>query len=260
MQEPTHMITATTPYRSGHVRAQALTALLAAGVVFNVISILLTTALIASGRAARVISEEEDIGALELLELGFGLLQLLVTVATVVLFCMWLYRAAQNLTALGNPRQAVEYSPGWAVGSFFVPFVNLVVPYRATKEVWAKSAPEVTTDNYVAPHEPSAPAYMKLWWAFWLVSIFVNNAAGRMYLRADTPSQMQTAAWLDLCGEILDIPAAFLAIAVVRGIDRRQEERARRVAYVGNVPPPPPVFSPPGGIGGAAPAPPANPA
>jgi hypothetical protein len=230
--------------------------LLAVGIVFNVISSLLTAAQLASGRAAAMVSEEADLGVLDLLDLLFALLQFAVIIATIVVFCMWLYRAAQNLTALGNPRQAIAHSPGWAVGSFFVPFINLVVPYRATKEVWARSDPEVTNANYVAPHEPSAPAYMKVWWAFWLISIFVNNTAGRLYLRADTPGEMQTAMWFDLFGELLDIPAAVFAILVVRGIDRRQEERARHVAHVGNVPPPPPLFNPPGGsdVGAAPPA------
>jgi hypothetical protein len=254
MQNPTRMLTATTPYRSGHSLAQIVTVMLAVGIGFNVVSILLTAAQLASGSAAALVSEDADIGALDLLELGFALLQFAVIIATVVVFCMWLYRAAHNLTALGNPRQAIAHSPGWAVGSFFVPFVNLVVPYRATKEVWAKSDPAVTVDNYVAPHEPSAPAYMKVWWAFWLASVFVNNAAGRLYFRADTPGEMQTAMWLDILGELLNIPAAVFVILVVRGIDRRQEERARRVAHVGNVPPAPPLFNPPGGSdAGAAP-------
>ena len=259
MQNPTHMLTATTPFRSGHSLAQIVTVMLAVGIGFNVVSILLTAAQLASGSAAALVSEDADIGVLDLLELGFALLQFVVIIATVVVFCMWLYRAAHNLTALGNPRQAIEYSPGWAVGSFFVPFVNLVVPYRATKEVWVKSDPETAADDYVSPHGQSGRAYLKVWWAFWLASLFVNNAAGRLYFRADTPGEMQTAMWLDLFGELLDIPAAIFAILVVRDIDRRQEERARHVTYVGNAPPPPPVFNPPGAADAGAP-PPSNPA
>jgi hypothetical protein len=258
MQDHTKMLTAHTPYHSGHTRAQTVTILLAVGMVFNVISSLLTAAQLASGRAAEMVSEEADIGLTDLLELAFALLQFAVIVATIVVFCMWLYRAAKNLTALGNPRPAIEYSPGWAVGSFFVPFVNLVVPYRATKEVWAKSDPELAADNYVSPHGQSGRAYLKVWWAFWLISIFVNNTAGRLYLRADTPGEMQSAMWVDLLGELLDIPAAIFAIIVVRDIDRRQEERARHVTHVGNLPPPPPVFNPPGGADAGA-APPSNP-
>jgi hypothetical protein len=65
----------------------------------------------------------------------------LVFIATVIAFLMWLYRSANNLYAFGYWKSQIGHSPGWSVGSFFVPFVNLFVPYRAVKEVWQKSHP-----------------------------------------------------------------------------------------------------------------------
>lgn len=231
-----------TPFRSNRVRTQAVVFLLAAGMVFDLLGALSTGVQIGTGSVNDPTSEEFTL--FDLIDLGIVLLQFVLSVATIVLFCMWMYRAYQNLTALGNPRQSLKHSPGWAVGSFFIPFVNLVVPYRAAKEIWAKSDPEVTTDDLIASYEPSPPSNFPLWWGFWLVSGVVNNAAARMYFRADTQGEMTAAAWLDFFGDLLSIPAAVFAILVVRSIDGRQEQRRGRVSYAENVPPPPPLFSP----------------
>lgn len=188
-------ITSTSPYLPNDGRARAVKILLAVGMVFSLLSIvtsLITTWELSTGAAPLIdtggdADERLTLTVGELLELALGIPLILVFVATIVLFCMWIYRANKNLPALGNPRHAVKHPAGWAAGSFFVPFVNLVVPYQATKEIWAKSDPHVPGDNFFASQEPPAPASMKLWWAFWLISNFVNNISLRLYLRAETP-------------------------------------------------------------------------
>lgn len=236
-------LTADTPFRSGRTLAGAVVFLLAATIAADAILAFSSGLQIATGAAARVPSGEDDLSMYDLLDLGVGLLYLLVFGATVVFFCMWLYRANRNLVALGNPRHALEYSPGWAVGSFFVPFVNLVVPYRAVRETWAKSDPATADETYFAPRETSTPAVMKLWWAFWLISNFASNASFRVGLQAETPEAMLAARWFDLAATVPSALAAVFAIMVVRDIDRRQEERSRRVTYAASTPPPPPLFT-----------------
>jgi heme/copper-type cytochrome/quinol oxidase subunit 2 len=70
---------------------------------------------------------------LALLAVGLAVIQIVIFIATVVVFLMWLYRAHENLTAFGVPKHQLEYSSGWAVGSFFVPIVSLIIPYRAVR-------------------------------------------------------------------------------------------------------------------------------
>ena len=246
-------LTATTPYRSGHGRAVAVTFLLGASMVVSLLTAVATLAKIATGAASQLPNDEE-LSIFDFVDLGMGLIHFAVFVTTVVVFCMWLYRAHSNLQALGNPKASLNHSAGWAVGSFFVPFANLIIPFRAIKEIWAKSDPEIPHNNYVAPTEPSAPTVMSAWWAFWLISNFVANAAFRVWLRADTAGEMYLGTWLDLLSDLLTIPAAILGIFVVREIDRRQEERSRRVVYAPQAPPPPPIFTNPHASG----APPFN--
>src|SRR5919199_877495 len=209
-------LTAYTPFRSGHARAVAVVLLLAASAAVSSLAALSSLAQIATGAASRLSSE--DVTAFDFVDFGLGLIYIFVFVTTVVLFCMWLHRAYRNLPALGNPKPALKHSPGWAVGSFFVPVMNLFVPFRAVRETWAKSDPAVPGDNYVAPQEPPAPLIMNLWWAFWLISNFVNNAAFRVRYRAATEQAMVVAAWLDLFGGLLTIPAAVFAVPLVRGV------------------------------------------
>ena len=145
-------------------------------------------------------------------------MQVVVYVATIVAFLMWLYRSYENLPSFGVRRNNLKYSSGWAVGSFFVPFVSLVVPYRAVKELWNKSVPnsgEMFSD--LGP-----PGFFPLWWAVWLVSNFANQIYLRLSWRGElTP---ETDAMLGVLTGILDILAAILALMVVREIDKQQTE------------------------------------
>lgn len=55
----------------------------------------------------------------------------LVSVASFVVFLVWQYRAATAARALGRP---ATRSPGWGVGSWFVPVVNLWMPFQALRD------------------------------------------------------------------------------------------------------------------------------
>ncbi|MFC1995866.1 DUF4328 domain-containing protein [Chloroflexota bacterium] len=53
-------------------------------------------------------------------------------VITAVLFYMWIHRAHRNLPSLGV--SGLKYSPGWAVGGFFIPILNLRI-FRLDKYI-----------------------------------------------------------------------------------------------------------------------------
>ena len=162
-----------------------------------------------------------------------GLATVAVYVATVIAFLMWLYRASNNVAAFG---QRTQHSSGWAVGSFFVPIMNLFVPYQAAKDIWQKSEPDAQSFSFGV----AVPSFFTAWWGFWIASNVASNIYIRMTL-ADAPQD--ASAIVGIFSEILSIAAAGFAIKVVRDIDRRQEERSRSLPeYGGPAPPPPPVF------------------
>lgn len=71
--------------------------------------------------------------------LGFA--SMLLFVAAMIGILLWLHRARQNLVDAGL--EELRYSPGWSVGSFFVPFVNFVVPFLSMRELYNRSHGEI---------------------------------------------------------------------------------------------------------------------
>jgi hypothetical protein len=62
---------------------------------------------------------------------------LIFTVAFVVSFLAWFYRAYANLqTRIDYP---LERTPGWAIGAWFVPIVNLFRPYQMMSEMYEET-------------------------------------------------------------------------------------------------------------------------
>jgi hypothetical protein len=167
-------------------------------------------------------------------------------VALAVAFLLWLHRAARNVPALGNPPSRVEYTPGWAVGSFFIPFGNLYMPYKGVKEIWEKSDPAVRTEeDFMFASPSSAPSLLLGWWLTWIAHNILSRAVMRLQGRAGAGGEESFVIVLDMVSDVFGIIAAALAILVVRGIDRRQQERSRSVSHVSRNAPPPPLFTPP---------------
>lgn len=225
-----------TPFASAHFRSRLVRILLIIGIVVDGL------ALVSQALAIRfpTPTEGQEIGdapvgfAVALFILTIALVSVLVYFSAVIAFCMWLHRAYKNLSAFGASR--LGHSAGWAVGSFFVPFVNLVVPYRAIKELWQKSIPP--EQSRLA--EPSPPAWFPVWWTFWLLCSWAGNISFRLSFNEGVSESV--AAGASIAADILAIVAALFALVVVGDIDERQEETANTLGlktFGGPLPPPP---------------------
>ena len=109
----------------------------------------------------------------------FGLIAL---IATAVLFLIWENRVYKNLPALGVPRP--DFSSGWVVGSWFVPFLNLVRPYQIVKYIQDKSDPE-TVSVGGGYYDAGGNFSLKAWWGFWLASNIADRFFTRIYRNAE---------------------------------------------------------------------------
>lgn len=228
-------------FSSAHTRAQFAKALLLTNAAVAVVSFIVNVFTITSS-ATNVTLGEEEISAADLMQGLVGLAQFFVYLTTIVLFIMWLHRSYKNLYAFGLQ---TEHSPGWAIGGWFVPFLNLVRPYQIVKETWTKSDPAVGFSGGYADAGPGARSatLVGVWWGSWLVSNVVDNIYGRIVFAAETAEQLANAAMLGVVSDVLTVVAAVLAFLVVSAIDRMQEEKAARLRVSAWPAPPPPPAS-----------------
>lgn len=226
------------PFVSAHNLARLVTVLLIVGAVIS----LLTIPSHVLDLYVQPFGEDQEIsdnpsGFLALALTGvLGLTAFAVYVATVVVFLMWLYRVSNNVAAFG---ESTQHSSGWAVGSFFVPIINLFVPYQAVRDIWTKSDPGAIDSRF---YKLAEPGFFAAWWGFWIASNITSNVYFRITMMDEVPVSAGTLGFIGIMSEILSIAAAGFAVQVVKAIDRRQEERARIQKKDFQAPPPPPVF------------------
>lgn len=181
----------------------------------------------------RLASEPSQVAAgsfnvLDVVEMVFSGLGLAVYLATGIVFLVWFRRAYRNLLAL-DASSAMQYGPGWAVGAWFVPFLNLIRPKRIMDDIWRGTdpAPHVRT---ATPREAKSPALILAWWIAWLVSLWAGRAAFRAFMSAETIPELTSAYRLSIGVSLADIAVGILAIAVVLRVSQRQRTRAMVLA------------------------------
>lgn len=153
----------------------------------------------------------------------YGMLTSVVSVAIFVLsavtFIMWFYRAHRNLRALGYCY--LDYAPGWTIGGWFVPIGNLFIPYLVMVEIWRGSDP-ARLDRASLQRAPSL-ALVRGWWLFWLLMTVVSPFSG--LLGRNTVDSIIVSMQFRMAIHLITlIPAALLAILLIRRIDANQEE------------------------------------
>jgi hypothetical protein len=139
-----------------------------------------------------------------------------------VAFIAWLHLAYGNLDVIGARRR---YGRGWAIGSWFVPFLNLVRPLRIVNDVWRGGAPPD------AGFKQREPRPIVIWWWVTFVVDWVFAHFGLRAVRGDATTEelrMQTTMWL--ASDTFTYIPAILALVVVWSHTRRLDARGRAVA------------------------------
>ena len=143
-----------------------------------------------------------------------GLLNLAVVLITAIAFLKWIYRA--NLNSRGFGARGMAFTPGWAIGCYFVPILNLFKPYQGMKEIWMVS---VDPESWEA--QPPSPL-LGCWWALWLGAGFLGQISFRLLFNAKTIEAIQTATNLSIISEMLDVILCLVAWALIADIVARQ--------------------------------------
>lgn len=201
---------------------KTLVVLLAVGVLLEVVSLLSSS--MQAELLGQPIIDPLAADANDRREQMIGFAQLVVLLATTVVFGRWIVHAHKNVRAMGA--EGLTVSPGWALGYFFVPIVNLWKPYRAMRELWGAS------------HSPSswgpaeAGTIVQLWWVCWLGGNMIGQVVLRRYFAAETIEDLKRLTTLQMVDAVVGVALGLVAIALVRAIARAQT-RAVRLASIG---------------------------
>lgn len=142
---------------------------------------------------------------------GLGVLGFLVVyIASVVLISMWIYRAHANLHAAGYE---LEFTPGWAVGWYFVPIANLFKPFQVMKEQWAAT---FGAENSFAGE---APDTIRIWWFSLIASGILRNVSTRLETASGFEGTgFSVALILAMVSTVLTIVSAWKLLELIREI------------------------------------------
>jgi RNAse (barnase) inhibitor barstar len=144
-----------------------------------------------------------------------GYTQLSLFIATATVWLLWLYWAYYNVTRGG--KRLARFTPGWAVGWWFIPFMNLWRPYQIVTDLSLRSQ-----DPELNPPEGSKDGLVAAWWGSWLLAGITGRLASRFARGADDIESLISLTRWTMLADVLTAAAGLLAIAVVRRITRAQ--------------------------------------
>ena len=222
------------PYRSPRALSRKLLILLGITLALDLIAV-------ASGLSERSLLDRAQRGGVVTFDeaesndnrqMVIGLGQAAVFVVTVIVFIVWFRRAYRNLPALGARR--LKFKPGWAVGAWFVPILNLFRPVQIASDIWAASDPALPDTPDTPWQTQKVSPLIGFWWASWLIANFTGRATFTLN-EGQTLDALQSTNTGWLVADVTSAIASAFAIAVVWKITQRQEERARKVAVAGTL-------------------------
>lgn len=147
-------------------------------------------------------------------EFACGLVELGIRLVTVVGFLKWVYRAHLNVRGFGAAD--MPYSPGWAVGWFFVPFLNLWRPVQMMGQLWRAS--RNPADWQAQPGTP----LLAVWWGLWLAAGLMGRVAFQLSLKAQSVAEFRELEQVSIAAAAVDAALCLAAAALVAGVYRMQ--------------------------------------
>jgi hypothetical protein len=156
----------------------------------------------------QVMNNDPIQGILGLLQLGLG-------IVTGITFLRWTYRAYKNIQGFGA--EGLRFSPGWAVGFYFIPILSLIRPVQVMSEIWRAS-----DDPRDWPRRPGS-WLITSWWISFLIYTVVTQISLEIAFQASTNDQWTLAAVLAIIGDLFSIPLSIAALRLVTEVYRRQK-------------------------------------
>lgn len=143
----------------------------------------------------------EALDAYDAMTTPIVLLSSAVLLATGICWVVWQYRAAASV-----PAAALRRTPGWHVGSWFIPVVAWWFPVQNVSDLVRASRAAV------------GPGVIATWWTLWIGGNIAYLVVNRLQFAATTLPELSTSAVVSIIGELLTIGAAVFAWIIVARI------------------------------------------
>jgi hypothetical protein len=176
----------------------------------------------ASGAAATSAAEASDTR-----QALVGGAQFIAFIISGVLCLRWIHRMAYNARIRAR---VMHFTPGWAVGWYFIPIAYWWKPFQAMKEIWDKSVEQA------GAHGREAAGLLGAWWALWISESLLSNASFRMKLRAAGFDGLLAANFVTLLSDALEIPLCIVFILMVKRLTAMQDYAHENPQAVTQVP------------------------
>ena len=158
--------------------------------------------------------------------IGFG--QTALYIGCFIALLIWIYRANKNLRSLRAA--GLSFTPGWAVGWFFVPFMNLFRPYQVVSEIWKASGPKVNMADDTSWKAVTTSPIVGCWWALFLTSNFIANIALRTVFSGIELSDLLDSTYAYMVSDGIAVIYLLTAIFMVRRISQFQEAKNKLIS------------------------------
>jgi hypothetical protein len=162
--------------------------------------------------------------------LSAGALGLVALLSLVVgpLTIIWFYRAYRAVLDRGPAGPA--WSPGWAIGGWFLPLGNLIIPRLVFGEIDRMSNPENGPPPIGGRWRDTASLAAAHWWwalfvggsALFLTGAYISGTEIEVIAEFDA-GRYRAGLWLSSVGLLTEAPAALVGARVFGTVGRRLE-------------------------------------
>lgn len=130
----------------------------------------------------------------------------LMSIGVFVLLIIWLFRMSTNARSLGVP---LRHSNGMAIGGFFIPAANAIIPFRILEDIrngWQSR-------GWISP---VSKTQLRLWWWFFVGGTVLQYSASSMIESAESVDQVLRGDSVSFVGYGLVIAALVFGILTVK--------------------------------------------
>ncbi|MFE5211772.1 DUF4328 domain-containing protein [Streptomyces sp. NPDC056600] len=199
----------------------ALTALLAAAALTDLFAVyagVRLRGLLGGDQGFTAVPVDELRSALELYGTTAGRSQLVAHLFCAVAFLVW-FTAMRRASGPLAP-EGFRQGAGWALGAWFVPPANFVLPHRVAVDMWRACAPASSKGR-----RPLWP--VNLWWGLFLGTALLSRCGAASLDLAGTLPRLRAAVALSTVSDLLAVAATGAAAYFAVRLTTMQRAKAR---------------------------------